>query len=98
MDIVKKTEGTTLEMVLNGRIDTTTAPVLESELNASINGVTALVLDFTGVQYISSAGLRILLSAQKVMNKQGSMVLRGVNDDIRDVFEITGFIDILTLE
>lgn len=98
MDIVKKTEGTTLEMVLNGRIDTTTAPVLESELNASINGVTALVLDFTGVQYISSAGLRILLAAQKMMNKQGSMVLRGVNDDIKDVFEITGFIDILTLE
>lgn len=98
MDIVKKTEGTTLEMVLNGRIDTTTAPVLESELNASINGVTALVLDFAGVQYISSAGLRILLAAQKMMNKQGSMVLRGVNDDIKDVFEITGFIDILTLE
>lgn len=97
MNIVKKAEGTALNLALEGRLDTTTAPQLEGELKASLNGVTALELDFAKLEYLSSAGLRVLLSAQKVMNKQGTMVIRHVNDTIREVFEVTGFLDILTL-
>ena len=98
MTINKKQEGTTLEIVLAGRLDTTTAPQLEAELKHSIDGVTALSMDFTELEYISSAGLRVLLAAQKVMNKQGSMVIRHANETIMEVFEVTGFIDILTIE
>ena len=97
MNIVKNQEGSKLELMLSGRLDTTTAPQLESELSNSIAGVTALVLDFAALEYISSAGLRVLLSAQKTMNKQGSMTVKNVCDDIRDVFDITGFSDILTI-
>ena len=98
MNIIKKTEGTTLALVLEGRLDTTTAPQLETELKSSLDGVTALYLDFEKLEYLSSAGLRVLLAAQKVMNKQGTMVLRHVNDTIHEVFEVTGFLDILTIE
>ena len=98
MTIDKKEQGTELEMKLTGRLDTTTAPKLEAELKHSINDITSLVMDFTGLEYLSSAGLRVLLSAQKVMKKQGSMVIRNVNDTIMEVFEITGFVDILTIE
>ena len=98
MTIDKKEQGTELEMKLTGRLDTTTAPNLEAELKHSINDITSLVMDFTGLEYLSSAGLRVLLSAQKVMKKQGSMVIRNVNDTIMEVFEITGFVDILTIE
>ncbi len=98
MTINKKQEGTELEVALVGRLDTSTAPELEAELKHSINGVTALTMDFAGLEYISSAGLRVLLAAQKVMNKQGKMVVRHVNETIMDVFEVTGFIDILTIE
>ena len=98
MTIDKKQQGTDLEIILTGRLDTTTAPQLEAELKQSINGVTSLVMDFAGLEYISSAGLRVLLSAQKVMNKQGSMVVRHANETIMEVFEVTGFIDILTVE
>ena len=98
MTINKKQEGTVLEVALVGRLDTSTAPELEAELKHSINGVTALTMDFAGLEYISSAGLRVLLAAQKVMNKQGKMVVRHVNETIMDVFEVTGFIDILTIE
>lgn len=98
MDIVKNAEGNVLSLTISGRIDTTTAPVLENEIKTSIEGTEELIFDFAGVQYISSAGLRVLLSAQKIMNKQGKMVLKNVNDDIKEVFEITGFIDILTIE
>lgn len=98
MNIIKKTEGTTLALALEGRLDTTTAPQLEAELKSSLDGVTALDLDFEKLEYLSSAGLRVLLAAQKVMNKQGTMVIRHVNDTIHEVFEVTGFLDILTIE
>lgn len=98
MNIVKNTEGKTLTIALEGRLDTTTAPQLEAELNESIADNTELILDFTKLEYLSSAGLRVLLGAQKTMNKQGKMVVRGVNDVIAEVFEVTGFADILTIE
>ena len=98
MIITKTTEGTSLTLVLEGRLDTVTAPQLELELKSSIDGIDKLFLDFTSLEYISSAGLRILLSTQKIMNKQGGMVIRNVNEDVMDIFEITGFVDILTVE
>lgn len=98
MTINKKVQGGELELELVGRLDTTTAPQLETELKRSIDGVTELTLDFAGLEYLSSAGLRVLLAAQKVMNKQGKMVIKNVNETIMEVFEITGFADILTIE
>lgn len=98
MTIEKNLNGTELKLTLTGRLDTTTAPQLEAELKRSISGVESLVLDFEGLEYLSSAGLRVLLAAQKVMSKQGSMVIRNVNETILEVFEITGFSDILTIE
>lgn len=98
MTIVKNANGTVLTLVLTGRLDTITSPKLEAELRASLPGVTELHLDFGGLEYLSSAGLRVLLGAQKVMNKQGSMVVHNVNETIMEVFEITGFADILTIE
>ena len=83
---------------LSGRLDATNAPKLETELKKSIEGVKKLVFDFQELEYISSAGLRVLLNAQKIMNNQGEMILRNINDTISDVFEITGFVDILTIE
>lgn len=96
MDIVKNANGEALEVVLKGRLDTTTAPELEAALD--LDGVSDLVLDFEGLEYISSAGLRVILAAQKKMSAQGKMVIKNVNDTIKEVFEITGFIDILTIE
>lgn len=96
MEIIKTKKETSLSIALQGRLDTTTAPQLEAEL--LLDGITELVLDFSELEYISSAGLRVLLSAQKVMSKQGAMILRGVNEEIMEVFEITGFSDILTIE
>lgn len=98
MTITKTAEGSALSLALEGRLDTTTAPQLEAEINGSIEGVTNLVMDFEKLEYISSAGLRVLLAAQKIMNKQGEMKLIHVCDDIKEVFEITGFADILTVE
>lgn len=98
MNITKNTEGKTLNIALEGRLDTTTAPQLEAELKQSIDDNNELNLDFAKPEYISSAGLRVLLAAQKVMNKQGKMVIRNVNDVISEVFEVTGFSDILTVE
>lgn len=98
MNIIKNTEGKTLNIALEGRLDTTTAPQLETEFNQSIADNTELILDFAKLEYLSSAGLRVLLAAQKVMNKQGKMVIRNVNDVISEVFEVTGFADILTIE
>ena len=98
MDIKKTKNDTTLTLAIQGRIDTTTAPQLEAELRSDIDGVTELYLDFTGVEYISSAGLRVLLSAQKLMSRQGKMVLSHVNEPVMEVFEVTGFSDILTIE
>lgn len=98
MKIYKKQQGSRIEYVLEGRLDTTTSPLLEAELKHSINDITELIFDFDKLEYISSSGLRILLSAQKVMNKQGSMVIKNINDVVQDVFEVTGFIDILSIE
>ncbi len=98
MNIEKKLEGQTLAIALEGRLDTTTSPDLEEVLSSSLDGVTQLVLDFAKLDYLSSAGLRVLLSAQKRMNKQGSMKLVHVNDAVKEVFEITGFADFLTVE
>ena len=98
MTIEKNLNGTELTVTITGRLDTTTAPQLEAEFKQSISGVEKLVLDFTALEYLSSAGLRVLLAAQKVMNKQGEMVIRNVNETINEIFEVTGFVDILTIE
>ena len=98
MQINKTIEGSKLTICLNGRIDTTSAPVLETELKASWNGINELIFDMTDINYVSSAGLRIFLTAQKQMNKQGTMLLKNVTEDVFSVFEITGFSDILTIE
>ena len=98
MTIDKQINGSELTLTLNGRLDTTTAPELEAVIKDSIAGITNLVMDFAELDYLSSAGLRVILSAQKTMNKQGEMVIRNVNETINEVFEITGFIDILTIE
>ena len=98
LNINKNLNGSSLTVALEGRLDTSTAPQLEAELKDAIGGVTELVLDFSALEYISSAGLRVLLSAQKIMNKQGSMKVVHVNDVIREIFEVTGFCDILTIE
>ena len=97
MTISKKLEGTKLELLLEGRLYTTTSPMLEAELKVSMEGITELIFNFEKLDYISSAGLRILLAAQKIMNKQGSMVVKNVNNVISEVFEVTGFSDILTV-
>ena len=98
MTIEKALNGAELTITLTGRLDTTTAPQLEAELTASLPGLEALVLDFAALDYLSSAGLRVLLGAQKQMNKQGDMVVRNVNEAISEIFDITGFADILTIE
>ena len=98
MTINKNQNGSTLVIALEGRLDTTTAPDLEAEIKSSLGGVTELIMDFTKLDYISSAGLRVLLSAQKVMTKQGSMKITHANEMIMEVFEVTGFVDILTIE
>ena len=98
LNITKEQKEDVLQVVLEGRLDTTTAPELEKTLKESLDGVKELVLDFEDLEYISSAGLRVLLSAQKIMNKQGSMKLINVSSDIMEIFEVTGFSDILTIE
>jgi anti-sigma B factor antagonist len=98
MKIEKKSEGSSLVLEIEGRLDTTTAPELEGEIDSIIDDITSLVLDFAKLDYISSAGLRVVLSAQKMMQSKGSMVIRNVNETIMEVFEITGFRDILTIE
>ena len=98
MTIEKILEDKKLTVALTGRLDTTTAPRLEAELKQNVSGVEELVLDLAGLEYLSSAGLRVLLSAQKVMNRQGSMVVKNVNEIIMEIFEVTGFVDILTIE
>lgn len=98
MEITKKQENGTLEIALSGRLDTTTAPLLEAELNGAYTEITNLVIDLSKLAYISSAGLRILLAAQKQMSKKGKMVIRNVGTNVKEVFDITGFSDILTIE
>lgn len=98
LDIKKTTEGSTQVIALDGRLDTITAPQLEEEFKGGLDGITELVFDFTNLSYVSSAGLRVLLSAQKTMNDKGSMVVKNVSDDIQEIFDVTGFSDILTIE
>ncbi len=98
LNINKSIDGGKAVFALEGRLDTVTAPELEKELKASLDGVTELTLDFGKLEYISSAGLRVLLAAQKVMAKQGQMKLLNVNEIIMEIFEVTGFSDILTIE
>ena len=94
---INRNEGK-LDISLEGRLDTSTAPELDEVLKDSLPGVTDLTLNLEKLEYLSSAGLRVLLSAQKTMNKQGSMVVTGVNETIMEIFEITGFSDILTIQ
>ena len=98
MTIEKNLNGTELNIAIVGRLDTNTAPQLEAEFKQNIAGVETLILDFANLAYLSSAGLRVLLAAQKVMNKQGEMIIRNVNETISEIFEVTGFVDILTIE
>ena len=98
MTINKIANGSDLTIALDGRLDTTTAPQLDDELKSALGGVTKLDFDLSKLEYISSAGLRVLLSAQKVMNKQGEMVVKNANEEIKEIFEVTGFVDILTIE
>ena len=98
MTIEKNLNGNELNVKVVGRLDTTTAPELEAALKESFAGVEKLVFDFAALEYLSSAGLRVLLLAQKTMQKQGTMVIRNINDTINEIFEVTGFIDILNIE
>ena len=98
MNIIRQQNGSTLNIALEGRLDTTTSPQLEAELRASLADVKELVFDLSALDYISSAGLRVLLSAQKVMNKQGEMRIRNVRPEIMEIFDVTGFVDILNIE
>ena len=98
MTIEKIISGAAMTLNISGRLDTTSAPQLEAELKASLPGVEHLVLDFAALDYLSSAGLRVLLAAQKTMNRQGDMIVRNVNETIAEIFDVTGFCDILTIE
>lgn len=98
MDIKTVRDEATLILRISGRVDTKTAPQLEEVISNSLDGVKLLIMDFEEVEYISSAGLRVLLIAQKTMNKQGDMKVNNVNTDIMEIFEVTGFSDILTIE
>lgn len=97
LKIDKKQDGDKLTIALEGRLDTTTAPQLEEEVN-KMGDVKELIFDFTKLEYISSAGLRVLLASQKIMNKQGSMKVTNANEEVKEIFEVTGFIDVLTVE
>ena len=98
MNILKNKNGSELTIALEGRLDTTTSPELEKELAGQLDGITDLCFDFGELDYISSAGLRILLSAQKTMNNQGTMKVLHANEIVMEIFEVTGFSDILTIE
>ena len=97
MEIKKQQTDSVLNVALSGRLDTVTAPELDASLK-DLSGVTELILDFAQLSYISSAGLRVILALQKAMSRQGSMKLTHVSSDVMEVFEITGFCDILTIE
>lgn len=98
MTISKTLNEKELALTIEGRLDTTTAPELENELKTCLGGVEKLVLDLKGLAYISSAGLRVVLSAQKTMSKQGKMIIKNVNESVMEVFDITGMVDVLTIE
>ena len=98
MTITKNQDGGKLTVALEGRLDTVTSPQLEAELRASVNGVKELTFDLEKLDYVSSAGLRVFLAAQKVMNRQGEMKIKNVKPEIMEIFEVTGFVDILNIE
>ena len=98
MTIDRNVDGAKTQLKISGRLDTSTAPELESTIDACLSGVEELIIDFEGLEYVSSAGVRVILKAQKIMNKQGSMKIINVNDTIMEVFDITGFADVLTIE
>ena len=98
MNLEKTRNGSSLLVCVEGKIDTVTAPDFEAGVVPELDGVTELTIDFSKVTYISSAGLRVLLSLQKKMNNQGSMVIKGVNETVEEIFEVTGFSEILTIE
>ena len=98
MDIKAERENGKTVIALTGRLDAITAPELEKTVNDSLEGTTDLTFSFEGVEYISSAGLRVLLAAQKIMEKRGAMRVKGVSGPVMDVFNATGFSDILTIE
>ena len=98
LNITKNANGNALKIILEGRLDTTTAPQLEAQLQDALGSVTDLKFDLEKLEYISSAGLRVLLSSQKVMNKQGKMVISNASTEVKEIFDVTGFSDILTIE
>ncbi|GAA5818789.1 MAG: STAS domain-containing protein [Methanobrevibacter sp. CfCl-M3] len=98
MDIEKNVEGKKIVVKVSGRLDTKSSPELNDALKNDLPNVNELIFDFEGLNYISSSGLRIILSTQKLMNKQGTMVIKNVNEFIMEVFDATGFTDILTIE
>ena len=98
LNISKNVDGKKLEYLLEGRLDTTTSPQLQEDLEKSLDPVEELVLNFEKLEYISSAGLRVLLVAQKTMTKQGKMKVTNVNESIMEIFDVTDFSDILTIE
>ncbi len=98
MEIHKEQSGNELVIKVEGRLDTLSAPGLEAELKRSLGETENLIFDFGSLEYISSAGLRVMLAAQKAMNKQGKMIVKNVNESVHEIFEITGFVDILTIE
>ena len=98
MTMTKNQNADKLTVAIAGRLDTTTSPQLEGELRTAVNGITELTFDLEKLEYISSAGLRVLLTAQKVMNKQGEMKIINVNPDVREIFEVTGLDEILNVE
>ncbi len=98
LNINKNANGKDLTFTLEGRLDTTTAPRFEADLKGAIEGVENLVIDISKLDYISSAGLRVLLSAQKIMNNQGSLVVMNPTEEVSEIFEVTGFADILTIK
>jgi len=98
MEYSKKLDGTKLSYTVSGRLDTNTAPVLNDDLVKSLDGVTELVMDLKDLEYISSAGVRVLLSAYKIVGKKGTMVLKNLSDIVREVLTVTGLIDFFTIE
>ena len=98
MELTKEAKGSSLTISLDGRLDTTTAPQLEAEITGKLDGVTDLTIDMSKLVYVSSAGLRVLLKAQKLMNKQGKMTVKNANQEIKEIFEVTGFDELLNIE
>ena len=98
MQIDQLKEGTTLTMKVSGRLDTMTAPQLENEITGHLDGITEFIMDFSDLEYISSAGLRVLLVTTKMMKEKGRFVIRNINETVKEIFEVTGFMDILNVE